>query len=124
MLADTIISDTYTCLYNILERFWFSLQVVFEAQVRDGPNAAVAIDDISFIGCDLSNNPTLPEGTTIPPPTTLEPCPNLDDFKCGDGQCVGQEQVCDFVTDCVNQMDELYCGKGQRSNVNISYVEL
>ena len=96
-----------------------STQVVFEAEVRDGPNAAVAIDDISFVGCDLSNNPSLPVGTTVLPPTTLEPCPNPLDFKCDDGQCIPEEHVCDFETQCNDETDERYCGKCQMSKVNI-----
>ena len=42
------------------------------------------------------------------------------EIECGDEQCVPHEQVSDFVTYCVNQMDESIVRlKGQRSNANI-----
>ena len=106
---------------NVRLSLLYFIQVVFEAEVRDGPNVAVAIDDISFLNCDLSNNP-FPVGSTPFPGTTRAPCPIATDFQCGDGQCIPGDQLCDFITQCVNQMDELYCGKGHRSKVKYDYI--
>eukprot|EP00057_Strongylocentrotus_purpuratus_P018004 XP_011672478.1 PREDICTED: MAM and LDL-receptor class A domain-containing protein 1-like [Strongylocentrotus purpuratus] len=84
-------------------------QVIIEAATGSGPDGAIAIDDISFSNCDLSDDP-LPVGTTDPPPTTLAPCPVASDYQCGDGQCIPQDQVCDFITQCVSGRDERNCG--------------
>ncbi|XP_041467305.1 MAM and LDL-receptor class A domain-containing protein 1-like [Lytechinus variegatus] len=86
-----------------------NFQVIIEAKVGEGPEAAIAIDDVSFLNCDLSEDP-LPIGSTTPGPSTLAPCPNEDDFQCGDGQCVREHEVCDFLTQCYNSMDERFCG--------------
>eukprot|EP00057_Strongylocentrotus_purpuratus_P014711 XP_011669185.1 PREDICTED: MAM and LDL-receptor class A domain-containing protein 1-like [Strongylocentrotus purpuratus] len=98
--------------FTFIEEFLIVLdnfQVVIEARVGEGPEAAIAIDDISFLNCDLSATP-LPIGSTTPGPSTLAPCPNEDDFQCGDGQCVAGDDVCDFLTQCSNAMDERFCG--------------
>ncbi|XP_041460946.1 MAM and LDL-receptor class A domain-containing protein 1-like [Lytechinus variegatus] len=65
----------YNQIITVLDRY----QVVIEAVTGGGPNGAIAIDDIAFSNCDLSNDP-LPVGVT-PPPTTHSP-----DFIGGDGQ--------------------------------------
>nr|XP_054757010.1 MAM and LDL-receptor class A domain-containing protein 2-like [Lytechinus pictus] len=85
-------------------------QVVMEAVVGDGQSATIAIDDISFLNCPLSTQTSLPGGSTPPIPTTRPACPSTGDFSCGEGTCVQQAQLCDFIEQCPNGADERICG--------------
>ncbi|XP_072182121.1 MAM and LDL-receptor class A domain-containing protein 1-like [Diadema setosum] len=100
--------DSYSYFTESVSAGNSDFQVVIQAVATTGPNAAIAIDDISFENCPLASNP-LPHGSTTPVPTTLAPCPVSTDFQCGDGQCVSQGLVCDFKEHCTNGMDEKIC---------------
>ncbi|XP_063956689.1 MAM and LDL-receptor class A domain-containing protein 1-like [Lytechinus pictus] len=95
--------------YNRIISVQDTFQVIIEAVTGKGPDGVIAIDDISFSNCDLSND-ALPPGTTLAPPTTPIPCPIPSDYQCGDGQCIPQDQVCDFIVQCSNGRDEQNCG--------------
>ncbi|KAH9494976.1 hypothetical protein Btru_018310, partial [Bulinus truncatus] len=85
-----------------------SCQIVIEATVGSGYLGDIAVDDISLTdGCRLSSNSVLPTG---PPPlaTTVSPCGS--NFKCGDGTCIPQFFVCNYVLDCNDASDETNCG--------------
>lgn len=51
----------------------------------------IAIDDVVFQNCEF-----------IPAPD--------DTFSCGDGSFISTANVCDFIRDCANGIDEMVCG--------------
>ncbi|XP_071504491.1 MAM and LDL-receptor class A domain-containing protein 1-like [Diadema antillarum] len=110
--------DSYSYFTESVSAGNSDFQVVIQAVATTGPNAAIAIDDISFENCPLASNP-LPQGSTTPVPTTLAPCPVSTDFQCGDGQCVSQDLVCDFKEHCTNGMDEKICGACEFDDENL-----
>ncbi|XP_054550654.1 MAM and LDL-receptor class A domain-containing protein 1 [Talpa occidentalis] len=89
-------------------------QILVEASVGDGFTGDIAIDDLSFMGCTLSDGnlpvdlPT-PLGTLVP--VTLPPhnCTE-NEFICRtSGHCVKEIQKCDFRYDCPDKSDESSC---------------
>ncbi|KAK3546298.1 hypothetical protein QTP70_025705 [Hemibagrus guttatus] len=100
-------------------------QILVEGTVGDDFTGDIAIDDLSFLGCEpyegkcdnetTTNSvlPSLEASTTAPAVTypTLPPnsCP-LGQFVCGAyGECVSQNKVCDFRRDCSDGSDEKGC---------------
>ncbi|EDV21956.1 uncharacterized protein TRIADDRAFT_59472 [Trichoplax adhaerens] len=84
-----------------------NFQVVIQGRAGPGYASDMAIDDISFTpGCKFGGSiPNLP--TTVPKPTV----PACNGFTCTtNGQCIKQNQVCDFKTDCTDGSDEANCG--------------
>uniref|UniRef100_A0A2C9KE99 MAM domain-containing protein n=1 Tax=Biomphalaria glabrata TaxID=6526 RepID=A0A2C9KE99_BIOGL len=83
-------------------------QIIIEAVVGVSYFGGIAVDDISLTdGCKLSVNNILPTG--LPPSSTsLSPCGS--NFRCGDGQCIPQSSVCNYVLDCIDASDEVNCG--------------
>lgn len=41
---------------------------------------------------------------------TTGDCPNLCAYQCQNGTCLSEQQVCNFVNDCLNGEEELKCG--------------
>ncbi|XP_058879430.1 MAM and LDL-receptor class A domain-containing protein 1-like [Acipenser ruthenus] len=81
-------------------------QVILEGVVGDGPNGFIVVDDISFTpGCHVFDG-TSPNTTAIP--TTPPQCPE-GEVPCSD-QCIFQDKVCDFYSDCADNSDETHCG--------------
>lgn len=72
--------------------------IFFEIHATFGESVAVALLDDIVIEDHLCSE----LGTTST--TTINPCV----IEC-DGQCIGQEQVCDFISDCVSGEDEAKC---------------
>ncbi|XP_058249959.1 MAM and LDL-receptor class A domain-containing protein 1 [Hemibagrus wyckioides] len=90
-------------------------QILVEGTVGDDFTGDIAIDDLSFLGCEPYEGvfPSLEASTMAPAVTypTLLPhsCP-LGQFVCGAyGECVSQNQVCDFRQDCSDGSDEKGC---------------
>ncbi|XP_049338853.1 MAM and LDL-receptor class A domain-containing protein 1 [Astyanax mexicanus] len=92
-------------------------QILVEGTVGDDFTGDIAIDDLSFLGCEPYEG-SLPSAESItptpPPPSSSVPphsCP-LGQFACGSyGECVSQGQVCDFRLDCSDGSDEKDCVK-------------
>ncbi|XP_066536368.1 MAM and LDL-receptor class A domain-containing protein 1 [Hoplias malabaricus] len=90
-------------------------QILVEGTVGDDFTGDIAIDDLSFLGCEPYEG-TLPsaESSTPAPPPTLSSVPPhsclMGQFVCGSyGECVSQSQVCDFRRDCSDGSDEKDC---------------
>lgn len=56
-------------------------------------SANIALDDVSFIDCGQS---------------TSTGC-DFEQFQCSNGQCIGTNSRCDFVSDCSDGSDEMNC---------------
>ena len=88
-------------------------QVVIEAVAGDGSAGDIAIDDTSFTPGCTPGNVELVSVTTVPSPTTPNPCVINNQFMClENGQCIDQDKVCDFKVDCPipGGSDEAECG--------------
>jgi len=87
-----------------------AFQVIIEAERGSGYKGDIAIDDISFYGCNPSFRPlpTLPPPTTAKPTTT--PCAANQFFCPGDAKCIARKKRCDFNADCTDGSDEANCG--------------
>ncbi|TSL34566.1 MAM and LDL-receptor class A domain-containing protein 1 [Bagarius yarrelli] len=92
-----------------------AFQILVEGTVGDDFTGDIAIDDLSFLGCEpyegvLSSI----EASTMAPVITLPTVPPhsclLGQFVCEtDRECVSQNQVCDFRQDCLDGSDEKGC---------------
>ncbi|XP_046708496.1 MAM and LDL-receptor class A domain-containing protein 1 isoform X3 [Silurus meridionalis] len=90
-------------------------QILVEGTVGDDFTGDIAIDDLSFLGCEPYKGalPSLEPSTLAPvitqptlPPHSCQP----GQFVCGVyGECVSQNQVCDFRQDCSDGADEKGC---------------
>ncbi|KAM8881350.1 MAM and LDL-receptor class A domain-containing protein 1 [Synchiropus picturatus] len=69
-----------------------SFQVVFRAKRGISYMGDVVIDDISFQDC----SPPLPSGL---------PC-TLEQYTCANGNCIPQDNLCDFINHCGDNSDE------------------
>ncbi|XP_056317933.1 MAM and LDL-receptor class A domain-containing protein 1 isoform X2 [Danio aesculapii] len=92
-------------------------QILVEGTVGDDFRGDIAIDDLSFYGCQSYEGelPSEEPSTSAPVPTlsTAPPhsCP-LDQFVClTTRECVNLSQVCDFRPDCSDSSDEEHCVK-------------
>ena len=56
--------------------------------------ADIAIDDVGFTDECIISSQILPPGTTVAT-TTQSPCPEENQFHCGDGACVFADRRCD-----------------------------
>uniref|UniRef100_A0A3B4CKL8 MAM domain-containing protein n=1 Tax=Pygocentrus nattereri TaxID=42514 RepID=A0A3B4CKL8_PYGNA len=90
-------------------------QILVEGTVGDDFTGDIAIDDLSFLGCEPYEG-TLPsvESSTAAPPPAFTPVPPhsclMGQYVCGSyGECVSQSQVCDFRLDCSDGSDEKDC---------------
>ncbi|KAM9501604.1 MAM and LDL-receptor class A domain-containing protein 1 [Clarias gariepinus] len=90
-------------------------QILVEGTVGDDFTGDIAIDDLSFLGCEPYEG-VLPsiEASTMAPVITHPTLPphscQLGQFVCGAyGECVSQNQVCDFRWDCSDGSDEKGC---------------
>ncbi|XP_078572159.1 MAM and LDL-receptor class A domain-containing protein 2-like isoform X1 [Branchiostoma floridae x Branchiostoma japonicum] len=80
----------------ITERTTF--QVSFQGYIGMPSEGSVAIDDITLTpGCIIDN-----DGCTETSAT----------FKCGSGECISLDYVCDYQENCVDGSDESDCYKG------------
>ncbi|KAG1666095.1 MAM and LDL-receptor class A domain-containing protein 1 [Nymphon striatum] len=84
----------------------------------------VIIDDISLSSaCAPANESYKIPGEASPTKTTDKCAP--DGFQCRNGNCYTREQRCNFVDDCHDNTDELFCGmKVSPYSVNISKFHL
>ena len=87
----------------------------------------MAVDDITIsASCPLmplsATLPTPPYPVTFHPPTTKSVC--LNDFHCRSGECVKQDNVCDFLNDCKDGSDEKTCGACdfETDNTNCGWI--
>ncbi|XP_041824757.1 MAM and LDL-receptor class A domain-containing protein 1 [Melanotaenia boesemani] len=92
-------------------------QILIEGTVGDDFTGDIAIDDLSFLHCELFDGalPSLINPAVTPPSTTVLPhsCPE-GQFVCGTyGECVPLCQVCDFKKDCSDGLDETNCVQEQ-----------
>ena len=67
-------------------------QLVFDVQAYR--NGYVAIDDFAFQNCGLQ------------PANIPATCNTTSHFKCGNGQCITKDQLCDLQSDCCDGSDE------------------
>ena len=83
-------------------------QLILELRISPNKTSDIFIDDISISSSCKTDETELP--TLAPPtPTTTDPCY----FRCADGVCLEQPQVCDFHPDCGGDIpeDEKECGQ-------------
>lgn len=83
-------------------------QVIIEAELGDGYQGDMAIDDVSFEGCTAYYGP-LP--TAVPTTTTTTPCMNHQIYCSADAKCIDGRMKCDHRKDCSDGEDEINCGK-------------
>lgn len=85
-----------------------TFQWAIEAQVANMTNAdgIIAIDDITFTPECAAATIEMPTVAT----TTAAPVCGLNGFRCSNGKCINQSQLCDFKKDCEDGNDELNCG--------------
>ncbi|CAF0808194.1 unnamed protein product, partial [Brachionus calyciflorus] len=84
-----------------------TIQVIIESTASNSTRdeGVISIDDISFTpDCFAPTEPLPIISTTTTPP----PCGN--GFRCSDGKCIDQNQICNFINDCRNGEDESNCG--------------
>ena len=96
-------------------------QVIIQSSAANSTqqDGFIAIDDISFTpNCYPSNDPLPVISTT----TTAPPC-GFTGFRCSDGKCINQSQLCDFVRDCVNGEDENNCGACKFENDSCGWYD-
>ena len=83
-------------------------QLILELRISPNKTSDIFIDDISISSSCRTDETELP--TLAPPtPTTTDPCY----FRCADGVCLEQSQVCNFYPDCGGDvpLDEIDCGQ-------------
>ncbi|XP_070565015.1 MAM and LDL-receptor class A domain-containing protein 1-like [Ptychodera flava] len=84
-------------------------QLIFVAIRGNGPSSDIAIDDVVISDGYCTG---VPGAATVYPPTVAptggNPC-GPSKFTCADGQCIDENQKCDFVTQCVDKSDEAEC---------------
>uniref|UniRef100_A0A3B3XWB3 MAM domain-containing protein n=1 Tax=Poecilia mexicana TaxID=48701 RepID=A0A3B3XWB3_9TELE len=90
-------------------------QILIEGTVGDDFEGDIAIDDLSFLDCQLFHgelpSPITPPLTTPAPTAIPNNCPE-GQFVCGThSECVLLSQVCDFKQDCSDGSDETNCVK-------------
>ena len=68
-------------------------QIWIEGVRGDGIGGDIAVDDVSFSGCEVSAL-----------------CAQ-DAFTCGGLECIHASQQCDFISQCSDGEDEAYCGR-------------
>ena len=81
-----------------------------ETERGSGYQGDIAIDDISFVGCQRFTGvlPTAAPTTTRPP--TTPPC-NTNQFYCiKDKKCIDRKYKCDYKRHCSDGLDEEHCG--------------
>ena len=83
-------------------------QILFMAEASNSTkdDGVIAIDDISLHSSCVLYSGIFPVVKT----TTAAPICGNDGFKCSDGTCIKQSQVCDFKSDCLESEDESNCG--------------
>uniref|UniRef100_A0A3Q3L091 MAM domain-containing protein n=1 Tax=Mastacembelus armatus TaxID=205130 RepID=A0A3Q3L091_9TELE len=69
-----------------------TFQVVFRAKRGISYMGDVVIDDVSFLDCS-------------PPLPTNQPCTS-EQYACANGQCIPQDNLCDFINHCGDNSDE------------------
>lgn len=102
-----------TLLINSAHHF----QILVEGTVGDDFRGDIAIDDLSFIGCQPYDGelPSKEPSTFAPIPTSSAAPPHScppDQFVCSTTrECVSLSQVCNFKPDCSDSSDEEHCVK-------------
>ncbi|XP_055063524.2 MAM and LDL-receptor class A domain-containing protein 1 isoform X1 [Misgurnus anguillicaudatus] len=92
-------------------------QILVEGTVGDDFRGDIAIDDLSFLGCEPYEGklPSEEPSTTASVPTSSEAPPHscpIGQFMCTTTrECVTVSQVCDFTPDCSDGSDEEHCVK-------------
>ncbi|XP_039549254.1 MAM and LDL-receptor class A domain-containing protein 1 isoform X2 [Pimephales promelas] len=92
-------------------------QILVEGTVGDDFRGDIAIDDLSFLGCQPYEGelPSKEPSTSAPlPPLSAAPPHSCtpDQFVCSTArECVSLNQVCDFTPDCSDSSDEEHCVK-------------
>ncbi|KAK7176201.1 hypothetical protein R3I93_000462 [Phoxinus phoxinus] len=92
-------------------------QILVEGTVGDDFRGDIAIDDLSFLGCQPYEGelPSKEPSTSAPLPTLSAAPPHScppDQFVCSTTrECVSLNQVCDFTPDCSDSSDEEHCVK-------------
>ncbi|KAM4687798.1 MAM and LDL-receptor class A domain-containing protein 1 [Discoglossus pictus] len=100
-------------------------QLLIMGTVGDGFTGDIAIDDLSFLGCELYNG-VLPTWSPLPLQTSaiatlpIHNCTS-EEFVCrSTGQCIPITKICDFKPDCSDNSDELRCASKDCSFENES----
>ncbi|CAN9506358.1 unnamed protein product [Ophioblennius macclurei] len=90
-------------------------QILIEGTVGDDFHGDIAIDDLSFLDCDLYDGELPKQNITVPTvvaPTVQPHQCQEEEFACGTlKECIPIIQVCDFRQDCSDGSDELSCVK-------------
>ncbi|TRZ00115.1 hypothetical protein DNTS_020307 [Danionella cerebrum] len=89
-------------------------QILVEGTVGDDFRGDIAIDDLSFYGCQpFEGDLPSEEPSTTPLPTISTAAPHScqpEQFVClTTRECVSISQVCDFTADCSDGSDEEHC---------------
>ncbi|XP_054622204.1 MAM and LDL-receptor class A domain-containing protein 1 isoform X4 [Dunckerocampus dactyliophorus] len=83
-------------------------QVVFRAKRGISYMGDVVIDDVSFVDC--------------PPPLPSEVACTPEQYACGNGRCIPQDNLCDFIDHCGDDSDEdPYICKGFSGRCNFEF---
>ncbi|XP_051970443.1 MAM and LDL-receptor class A domain-containing protein 1-like isoform X1 [Xyrauchen texanus] len=92
-------------------------QILVEGTVGDDFRGDIAIDDLSFFGCQPYEGelPSTEPSTSAPVLTLSTAPPHIcppGKFVCATTkECVSLSQVCDFTADCSDSSDEEHCAK-------------
>jgi len=98
------------------ERFDLSItttmqfQIVIEGVIGKEYLGDIGIDDTSFSdGCIKDTSISIPPVSSTPSTTTIGTC-GIDGYQCKSGDCIPNNQVCNFNDDCPDKSDEVDCG--------------
>lgn len=87
---------------------FFDYEILVEVEI--GTSGNIAIDDLYLYPDDCSVISTTPSPDS--------------EFNCGDGQTVSYGQVCDFIQDCANGMDEILCANCKFDETNCQFIDV
>eukprot|EP00118_Oscarella_pearsei_P003168 m.13253 g.13253 ORF g.13253 m.13253 type:complete len:3799 (+) comp24600_c0_seq1:127-11523(+) len=84
-----------------------SFQIQFRMSHGSGYGGDIALDDISFSGCDPSKKP-----------------PKCSQFQCKNHWCEPTARVCDFTDDCGDQSDEVLCIDPKKTSLYCDFEKM